>query len=280
MRKLAVLLILVILSFISPSCVKEVVKEVVVTDTLVVRDTLTVRDTITVRDTVLDLACGLLAYYPFNGNFKDESGHGNDAVGRNGIFLTTDYKDEANRSAGFDGLNDYLIVQNGKPLRSDTMTLSVHIYSDSWDLERSILALHDFTDGSSFHYNLVQPFGGTQELAFSIGDPAYPCTGLQHYNPSISIISTQKVTTSKWYHLLATFANGDQRFYIDGQLVGQKTQPYKAVRDCGNPSLIIGGWWQSSLFPFSGKIDEIRIYNRLLNKCEINAIDLDGDTGS
>src|SRR5688572_8875165 len=66
-----------------------------------------------------DLAKGLLAYYPFNGDFNDASGNGNNATPKNGAYLTTDFLGRTNSSAGFDGSNDYLIVPGSSKLNAD-----------------------------------------------------------------------------------------------------------------------------------------------------------------
>lgn len=63
---------------------------------------------------VTDLNRGLLAYYPFNGNANDESGNGNTGTAMNGAFFTTDFLGRPNKAAGFDGINDYIIVQDNE----------------------------------------------------------------------------------------------------------------------------------------------------------------------
>jgi len=50
------------------------------------------------------LSDGLVAYYPFNGNANDESGHGNNGI-VNGATLTTDRNGNVNSAYSFDGVN-------------------------------------------------------------------------------------------------------------------------------------------------------------------------------
>src|SRR5688572_15874920 len=78
-----------------------------------------------------DLNAGLLAYYPFNGNFNDESGNGHHATANNGAFLTTDYAGAANSSAGFDGIDDYLLVPASSTLNSNAVTISARVLVNS-----------------------------------------------------------------------------------------------------------------------------------------------------
>ena len=54
---------------------------------------------------------GLIAYYPFNGNANDESGNSNNGT-VNGATLTSDRNGNANSAYSFDGINDYIEINN------------------------------------------------------------------------------------------------------------------------------------------------------------------------
>jgi hypothetical protein len=58
-----------------------------------------------------DINTGLVAYYPFNGNANDQSGNGNHGT----VFeatLTTDRFGNDNSAYSFDGVNDYISVND------------------------------------------------------------------------------------------------------------------------------------------------------------------------
>lgn len=269
MKKAFFLLFFSLIIFSTPSCVKEVIKEVVVRDTI----TSILRDTITVSlSDSASLKKGLLAYFPFNGNFNDESGNGNNATALNGAFLTNDIANRLNSAAGFDGVNDYLIVPDNSKLMSDTVTISLMFYANDWNAVRSLIAMHNFQTSSAFTYNIVQPFAGSNQLNFSVGNPADACTNVQPYDSGLGIFSSTLVSANRWYHVLATFAGGQQKLYIDGALVASKVQSFQKLKKCNSAQLVIGGWWQNSMFMFSGKIDEVRIYSRLLNASELKVL--------
>lgn len=96
-----------------------------------------------------DLTKGLLAYYPFNGNFNDESGNGNHAVAKNGAFLTTDFIGRTNGSAGFDGINDYLIVAGNSKLNADTITISFQVMVNSMNRRHATISRINFETAES-----------------------------------------------------------------------------------------------------------------------------------
>ncbi len=60
--------------------------------------------------------------------------------------------------------------------------------------------------------------------------------------------------------------------YVDGILVQTKTYNFSNLDYCTNTNFLIGRWWDGDSIPFKGKIDEVRVYNRVLNEDEIHAL--------
>ena len=73
---------------------------------------------------------GLVAYYPFNGNAKDESGNGNDGEA-NGTTLTKDRHGNAERAYNFDGIDDYITLPSSIFEEVDGFTISAWINLNS-----------------------------------------------------------------------------------------------------------------------------------------------------
>ena len=61
---------------------------------------------------------GLVAWYPFDGNASDMSGNGNHGT-VNGATLGTDRHGQANKAYSFDGVNDYIGINNYKGILND-----------------------------------------------------------------------------------------------------------------------------------------------------------------
>src|SRR5262249_39365201 len=72
-----------------------------------------------------------------------------------------------------------------------------------------------------------------------------------------------------WHHIAVTFTNSTQtmQFYVDGALV---TTAMKALEADGAGHVVTIGNVLSK-FPFSGLLDELRIYDRVLTPAEIQA---------
>ena len=61
----------------------------------------------------VNLANGLIAYYPFSGNANDASGNGNNAVFNNAT-LTTDRFGNPNSAYYFDGVSNYIQIPDDR----------------------------------------------------------------------------------------------------------------------------------------------------------------------
>lgn len=79
-----------------------------------------------------------------------------------------------------------------------------------------------------------------------------------------------------WHHVAAVFTNGNVRaneIYIDGisqtltHLSGTTINSSAVV----NSHFRIGGWWLTNTYRFSGRIDELKIYNGKITQTEVDA---------
>jgi hypothetical protein len=75
-----------------------------------------------------DLASGLVAYYPFNGNAQDESGNNRDALLIDGAILTSDRFGQANRAYYFDGVDDSIELPHPGYLANGSISLWAYLY--------------------------------------------------------------------------------------------------------------------------------------------------------
>ena len=78
-----------------------------------------------------------------------------------------------------------------------------------------------------------------------------------------------KLETNKWYYFAVTVDNGLVSVYINGE----KRFEGKRVQDLfrGEKAIFVLGvnWWDP---PFKGKIDELRIYNKVLTADEVKEL--------
>lgn len=93
------------------------------------------------------------------------------------------------------------------------------------------------------------------------------------YHPTSGTININTGTiTNTWQHLVITCDNTEMRVYLNGTLVNTQTGNYSLGSNAFNTN--IGGqvtsqgstaWWR-------GKIDDLRMYNRVINQDEVTAL--------
>jgi len=72
--------------------------------------------------------------------------------------------------------------------------------------------------------------------------------------------------------LFFTLSLGLLQTYVNGVLNSILAGPGSAALLCANSEVIIGGWWDGNVIGLNGKLDEIRLYNRVLTPHEITTL--------
>jgi hypothetical protein len=210
------------------------------------------------------LSNGLVAYYPFTGNAADSSGNGNNGLTNTGVSITSDRFGKLNNAYNFSGgtitipHRTYLGISQGGQF-------TVGLWVNKSGNQNPVHIIGKRAQGSgAFNWQLAQhvtpgglPGGG---LVFT-GVESSMSTGIDYDGIKDSVIQI-----NKWEHLVGTFDNGNWSLYKNGKIVAQKNSVLYAP-DLGTPSLEIGncGGWGA----FVGKIDDVRIYNRVITQQEI-----------
>ena len=67
-----------------------------------------------------------------------------------------------------------------------------------------------------------------------------------------------------------TFDNNVQKIYLNGELVGYGPKQESAI--CAGEPIRLGVWWQQDPLFFTGYMDQLRIYNRVVSYKEIKEL--------
>ena len=218
------------------------------------------------------LDSGLIVYFPFNGNTNDESGNGNNATAFNGAFLTTDYLGRTNSAAGFDGINDYLKVPGSAKLNSPQFTVSFQVMVNSSNRRNAGISRINFSEGKGVTYGIHESLSTDNKWNYAVLPSGDDCEKKYPYDTSVAVYSNPPIQAGRWYNVIATFGDGEQKIYVNGVLQGMRTRDFNTLKMCENADLIIGGWWSADIVSIDGKIDEVRIYNRVISDCEISEL--------
>lgn len=207
---------------------------------------------------------GLIAYWPFNGNASDESGNNNNGI-VNGATLTIDRFGNQSSAYSFDGVTNFIETNNtiGNFGQSD-FTISSWIESINGNLGGCYIGKRSVgTYGNQWTGGIVT---STKEISWDIDADN---TGTNHY----TMYSISSLNSSNWYNIVFKREGLIWKIYING--VEDATLTTSNIQNINNTApLTIGArYWNSSLTSyFTGKIDDIRIYNRALSDSEIASL--------
>jgi hypothetical protein len=203
---------------------------------------------------------GLVGWWPFNGNANDESGNGNNGT-VNGATLTIDRFGNANKSYGFDGVDDNIKVQNNNSqyLNDFTITLSFKTFNNGNNGVKCLVSKENWNnndwDGEWWLYlNHLE----TNKIDLYI---------IEQINQTGVLWPTDEVD-GYWHFLCATRngSTGTVSIMIDGGNPITNSGPAGILTDPSD--LYFGG----GIYPFNGSLDDIGIWNRALTQQEITAL--------
>jgi len=202
---------------------------------------------------------GLLAYYPFNGNANDKSGNNYHGL-NNGAELTTDRFNNINSSYYFDGQDVIDIPNHIKINYLNELTITCWVKPDRYKEWMSIF----------FKSN------PKRDILFGLWrQRAYLGIGGDHVNGSggIAISDKNDVDTTNWTLMSFTLDSLDHvNIYLNNELT---TRTISSSKIAWEGRQIHIGSQQSylnindNIWSFIGKIDEVRVYNRVLLRDEI-----------
>jgi len=206
---------------------------------------------------------GLVGWWPFNANANDESGNGNNGT-VNGATLTTDRINLNNYAYSFSG-NEFISIPNSNTLNSNYVTISVWFQTSSLSFGSLVYK----TDPSAINeqYGIVLNYPNPNNSIWSIKN------GNNCNSPGIgwqTLTLVQNLSDSIWHNLICTYDGTLSKIYLDNNLISNSTFSTDIIDACGG-EINIGKGYNSNYF-YSGKIDDIGIWNRALTQDEITAL--------
>jgi hypothetical protein len=106
-------------------------------------------------------------------------------------------------------------------------------------------------------------------LAFIFRDANNP-------NDVVGITSGDTLSGGEWIHVGGTYDANEQTCYVNGVAENSETRGALDILTDANDGMAIGGRYGDSSQRFNGKIDDVRVYDRGLNRAEVAYITSEG----
>jgi len=221
------------------------------------------KDEFTVDCLPANLQNGVIAFYPFNnGSLSDESPNSNNLINTTSAAQTTDRHGNPTCAYVFDnhlGPTEFLTRANPSFL-NNLAAFSISVWYEALDTSIQGVYLEGLVGRGFGPAHCPDRIG---EWSVGIFDGRRPVFG---HNNSVWAGAASPPNINYWHHVVAVKNNDTYKIYQNGVLYGQVTgsggclPPFELAQDEGD--LFIGN-------RFTGKIDDILIYNRELKETEI-----------
>jgi hypothetical protein len=202
---------------------------------------------------------GLVAWYPFNGNVNDESGNNNNGV-LNGAELTPNRLNKPNSAYNFTNS----VRGHAKRIDVDMNTSSItNSLSIVWWVKRN--------GNGTISPRAFEFWPGSEtEGKFAANLPNEVNTMLFEHNIAGENVSftIPYSTNNEWVHYAYTVGEGQAKFYVNGVLTHTQAVNTTSIK-LGN-KVAFGRMNHPSYDAFNGVLDDIAVYNRIINQAEIN----------
>lgn len=213
----------------------------------------------------------LVAYYSFDGNAKDSSGFGNDGTVYGGV-LTADRFANQNSAYHFDGGGSHITAITNPVLTiTNAISIAAWVRLDSVTADHQVIAARWYNStGSTWDETIdcgyvleVDPTGHPQ-VVVNLGGTGSAVSGSW-------CVSPESISIGVWHHIVGTYDGVNQSIYVDGTRMNTFAKP--GTIQASSAPLWIGAHdldWDRN--PFSGAIDDLRIYNNALSESEVRSL--------
>jgi len=218
----------------------------------------------------------LVAYFPFNGNANDESGNGNHGE-IDGATLSNDRFSNANSSYEFKP-DDFIKMPSINHKNNFSLSFWVNLNSYRFDCCEWFAGNTYDNNGNQYSGWSIRRYDKTDAIEFMSAKSQSNIARFQ---------SSNILTLNKWIHFVIrkSSTNGLTIFANNSIIINEPSYTEDIYFDTTTPYFSVGGidddGVKSALL--SGKIDDVRIYNRALSESEVQELfnsenpDLDSD---
>ena len=212
---------------------------------------------------------GLIIYLPFTGNVLDESGNNVHTFAK-GPLLTYDRHGNLQQALSFDGVNDYIELNHNEALiTGGPFTLSM------WARIKGRSKVPFGHSNSLFSQTGPE---GDSAVTFHFDAEQNRLTRLEILSPEpekMLEITTDYPGDHAWHHFLCLLDELNRmHIYIDGKWRSSRICEGTTDFQRGVSSVRIGSFISGQVYfgAFYGDIDEVCIFDRALNPCEVETI--------
>ena len=217
---------------------------------------------------------GLVGYWSFDDGTGtkavDNSGNGNDGQLVN--MEEADWVDGVvGKALDFDGVDEYIDTADINEIKLHDSTFSFWVKVNDLGKDLDIICKGEHADNQPLIIWRDEEVGSSADL----GDGNTDTISILTYDGTVQhwiAAPSGTLNDTNWHHFVVVIdvTNNQIKVYKNGDLIASNTKTWDGIESTVTPLRI--GDATPSAHPFSGLIDEVRIYNRALTASEIKAL--------
>ena len=196
----------------------------------------------------------LIAYYPFDGNANAKIGTLNGTV--SGATLSTGRNNESNTAYSFDGVDDY--IEFGTGMLSGDGEFSILIWINTSSPSGRFLSQRNGGYNGQYFVDLL-----------SDGKIRFGTYSNSNYKWTVTTSSA--LNDGNWHHLAFVQQDNGGKMYLNGSL-DQTDNSNGKVNLLSTNKTYLGKDGRNNSSFYTGKVDDLKIYNRALSASEIQTL--------
>jgi cell division protein FtsB len=191
---------------------------------------------------------GLVAWYPFSGDYKDASGNNNNGTLVGSVPFIKDRNGLSN--SAIQGGSGYIPTTNFfKFKRNETFSFSTWVLLSGTTCSGRLVS----TESNEGHFRIGNAGNGV--VIFQFGD----------------YVNSPQMSLNIWHHLVYVYDNRNESIYLDGVLVKTNLDSSNEPLNYTNP-FTIGAKASPAYDKWCDSMDDIGVWNRALTANEISKI--------
>lgn len=211
----------------------------------------------------VNLNLGLVSHHPFSGNAQDAGPNGINGNVTNAT-LTTDRAGNTNSAYYFDGSSYISLPFNNAYNFSPQGSFSISVWilpdqNNTWPAQAVVVKAPFQSDFTLSAWN------------YGIYALNYKAMSGYAYNHILNG-STSFIQNLCWYNIISTYDNGVWNLYVNGQLEDNNSNRTNFILQDGSSRIVFGKKGEANGDWYKGKMDDVRIYNRVLTRDEIDSL--------
>lgn len=212
-----------------------------------------------VRDLSIVQTGSVVAYYPFDGNAGDATGHGHDGI-VNGAILTNDRFGRAASAYAFNGATASIVVPNDTGLNFRN-AMSVNLW----------MKVADFYAGREQYVISHGNWQNRWKLSLSPSTNKIRFTVKNAIGQTKDLDSEASMVRDSSYNVTCVFSGSELEIYVNGLL--DAFTPFSGLMNTTTVAMTIAQSLPGETnYNFNGTLDDIRIYNYALSLQEIASL--------